>query len=577
MKLRIGLLAFGITLATLVGCSLEGEDGAAGQAGSPGAGQVIALDRVGRTPSQGYAVSAAENVEYDAMRKRIYTVNAQSGAVDVFDASVPASLGAPLESVDMRQSLVDAGQAASTAEVGAANSISLHGNLLAVAVEAAPKTNTGWVLFLDATTLDRVAAVDVGALPDMVTFTADGSRVLVANEGEPDSGYANDPEGSVSVISIPGYSVATIAFTDFNAGGSRHGELPMAKMLLAGIGASVAEDLEPEYIAVSAAGDRAYVSLQENNAIAVLDLTDNSVEKIIGLGFKDHGIPGSEFDASQRDGINLKTWPVMGMYMPDTIAAFTYNGRDYVVTANEGDSREDWLNGLNDATACAAGGYYHFNNACRDELELRNIGNSDLVLGSALTGLDTDSTLGRLKISYQATRARNGSTTISKVYAYGARSFAIWDVARGERVFDSANDFERITALRYGSLFNQDHTSNSVTGDDRSDNKGPEPEALALGRIGGHLYAFIGLERMGGIMVYDISNPFAPQFVQYVNDRDATVAPNAAAVGAGTDLGPEGIRFVPASGRTGKPMLIIGNEVSGTTSVYEITATLLQQ
>lgn len=241
------------------------------------------------------------------------------------------------------------------------------------------------------------------------------------------------------MINLGDFSVTAIGFSDFNAGGARHGELPLGKMVLSGVNASVARDLEPEYIAVRGDGKRAYVSLQENNAIAVINLETNTVQKIIGLGFKDHGLPGNELDASQQDGVNLRAWPVMGMYIPDSLSTLDYNGRAYVVTANEGDSREDWLNGLNDSVLCAASGYYHKSNKCRDELALKDIADSDLVMGPMLAGLNTDSTLGRLKFSYQATKAFNGGVTENRLYAYGCRSFAIRDAETGEQVFDSGN------------------------------------------------------------------------------------------------------------------------------------------
>lgn len=582
MKLVTTLVACTLAVASLSGCMEDGTNGIAGSNGmtgndgANGSGQAIALTRIGRSTSQGFNVSAAEIVEYDKAGKQIFTINAQSGAVDVFAATDVTTLATPTQSIDIRQMLVTQGVVANTGLVGAANSISIHGNRAAIAVEANPKTGNGWVVFIDTATKGYVTSVTAGALPDMVTFTPDGSRVLVANEGEPDVGYINDPVGSVSIITMADFSSVTVGFSDFNVAGARYAELPLNRMVLGGINATVAQDLEPEYISVREDGQQAYVSLQENNAIAVLNLTNNTVSKIIGLGFKDHAIPGNEMDASQQDGVNLKTWPVLGMYMPDTIASLTFSGKTYLVTANEGDSREDWLNGLTDSATCTSSGYY-YKSKCRDELALRDIADSDLVLGTALAGLATDSTLGRLKFSYQATRKFSGSTTINKLYAYGGRSFSIWDMTTGEQVFDSGNAFERITAQRYGSLFNQDHNG-SLTGDKRSNSKGPEPEALTIGKINGHTYAFIGLERMGGIMVYDISNPFAPSFVQYLNSRDVTVSPDATAAGAGMDLGPEGFRFVGASDSpNGKPLLIVGNEVSGTTSVYEIAITLLQE
>jgi hypothetical protein len=585
LRKYVTLIACTMAAASLSGCMEDGSNGtngttgstgSAGAAGANGSGQAIALVRVGRSTPQGFNVSAAEVVDFDKIGKRVFTVNAQSGAIDVFAATDVTALGAPAQSIDLRQMLVDQGMAANTGLVGAANSVTINGSLAAIAVEANPKTNTGWVVFLNTATLAYTAAVVVGALPDMVSFTPNGSKVLVANEGEPDVGYVNDPEGSITVITVSNFSATTIGFTDFNTAGSRNAELPVSKMVLGGINASVAQDLEPEYISVREDSLRAYVSLQENNAIAVINLADNSIEKIIGLGFKDHSIPGNEMDASQQDGVNLKTWPVLGMYMPDSISSFNYNGKTYVVTANEGDSREDWVNGLTVSATCTGSGYY-FKTKCRDELALKDIIDSDLVMGPALAGLNTDSTLGRLKFSYQATRKFNGSTTINKLYAYGGRSFAIWDVATGEQVFDSGNAFERLTAQRYGALFNQDHNG-SLAGDQRSNSKGPEPEGLAIGKINGHTYAFIGLERMGGIMVYDISNPFAPAFVQYLSDRDVTKSPDSTNAAAGMDLGPEGFKFVAAADSpNGKPLLIVGNEVSGTTSIYEVTVNLLHE
>jgi hypothetical protein len=257
--------------------------------------------------------------------------------------------------------------------------------------------------------------------------------------------------------------------------------------------------------------------------------------------------------------------------MPDSIAAYTVAGRTFLVTANEGDSREDWLNGLTDQASCEAAGYYFSSSKCRDELALRDTlpAAFSAKLSTELTGLNTDTTLARLKFSYHATNAKN-SATVTRLYAYGARSFSIWDAQTGERVYDSGSDFERHTANRYGSLFNQDHNG-SLSGDKRSNSKGPEPEGLAIGEINGRTYAFVGLERMGGVMVYDITNPNAATFQQYLNNRDVTVAPNAAAVTAGSDLGPEALAFVGGSkSPDGVPRLIVGNEVSGTTTVYKI-------
>ena len=576
----------------------DGSNGVNGKDGLNGAGQVINLSVAASTKPQAFDESAAEIVAFDATNKNILVVNAKSGKVDVFAASDMSALNGadPSSSLDLAQMLLDAGQVDALDQVGAANSVAIHGSMAAVAVEASPKTDNGWVVFVNTDTLAYVNAVQVGALPDMLTFTPDGSKVVVANEGEPDAGFENDPEGSVSVITVADYSVASVGFQAFNEGGARHSELPTDKMIIDGYSPTatgnkptVAQTLEPEYVAISADNSTAYVALQENNAVAVIDLGDNSVDRIMGLGFKDHSIPGNELDASQKDGVHIRNWPVMGMYMPDAMTAYTFNGKTYLITANEGDDRQDWLDEVTDQAKCEAAGYF-FDAAndgicidaftAKDFYEKDDEGDDNVTLSSGITengGFGDDSQLNRLKFSYFVTQAMNGGTDFDKLYAYGARSFTIWDAETGAQVYDSGSAFETLTAKIYGGDFNNDNAEN--TGDDRSDNKGPEPEAVTVGSIGGHTYAFIGLERIGGIMVYDVSNPFSPNFVQYINNRDVTVDFDGSnytnAVG---DLGPEGLAFVSADhSPTGKPMLVVGNEVSGTTTVYTIDVTDLRQ
>ncbi len=553
----------------LNGCS----DGDNGEAGADGAGQVISLLELGRTTSQGFDASAAEIVAFDKGNQRIFTVNADSGAIDVFSAS-DLSTPSLLSNVDLKQMLADEAIVTDANLVGPANSVAVNSTYVAVAVEANPKTDNGWVVFLNLTDLSFASAVEVGALPDMLTFTPDGNKVIVANEGEPNDDYTIDPEGSVSVISLPEFSLTSISFTDFNAGESRNSELPTNKMVLDGYNASVAQRVEPEYITISKDGSEAYVALQENNAIAVIDMDTLTIDRIFGLGFKDYSIPGNELDAGDKDGgVNIKNWPVMGIYMPDTITNMTFNGKTYLLTANEGDSREDWLENVTDQATCESSGYFFEGGGCHDEVRVKDlVGDAGLTLGTALVGIDNDENLGRLRASYHTTFNKNGST-VDKVYAYGGRSFSIWDAETGMQVFDSGSDFERITALRFGEDFNNNNDENDA--ESRSDDKGPEPEALAVGSINGHQYAFIGLERMGGIMVYDISNPFAPSYVQYINNRNFAISPSDS-TDAG-DLGPESIQFISADDSpNNQPLIIVGNEVSGTTTIYQIDVTRLQ-
>lgn len=589
MKLKpIAVILF---TASLVACTAE--DGKNGTDGKDNATSIINLEESGRYASGIFDESAAEIVAFDSQTKQTFVVNANSGKVDVLNSS---DITNPTlnQSINMPADLVNAAVVTNASLVGAANSVTVSNGLMAVAVEANPKTDAGWIVFYKISDLSFLKAVQVGSLPDMVTFTPDGSQVIGAIEGEPNDDYSIDPEGEISVIDVVwdnttlNTTLTELGFTDFNVGGARNGELPLDKMVIDGYSATnsdnkatIAESFEPEYVTVNTDNTKAYVTIQENNAVAVVNLTTKTIEKIIGLGFKDHSIPGNELDASQKDGVNIKNWPVMGMYMPDSIASMEYNGKTYFLTANEGDDRQDWLDNVTDQTSCEAAGYYFdSSDNCIDAFTAKNYySNANVTLDSGLAtngGFGEDNELRRLKFSYHTTLAKNGGTDFDKIYAYGGRSFSIYDAQTGEQVFDSANQFEVITANKYGEYFNNDNAEN--TGDDRSDNKGPEPEAIAVGKINGHTYAFIGLERMGGIMVYDVSNPNSPSFVEYVNNRDITKQPdpNLADFDADGDYGPEGFKFVSADhSPSGKPLLIIGSEVSGTTTFYEINSTTL--
>lgn len=382
-------------------------------------------------------------------------------------------------------------------------------------------------------------------------------------------------------------------FQAFNQGGVRSDELP-GQLVLNGFQATVGQDLEPEYIAVNKNSTKAYVSLQENNAIAVINLADKRIEKIMALGFKDHLQAGNELDGNNKDKkALLKNEPALGMYQPDSISVVTIGGTDYLLTANEGDDRSDWLSDL-PQDECEAGNYYYHleDKACGDDIKLKDAldsrvynpsnKHSRLDLSNFKDGGLYQGAVKSLKFSHSASKQFGDLNTdgkMDRMLTFGGRSFSIWNMDTQQLVFDSGSDFERITAQIYGANFNQSKTKTKA--EDRSGKKGPEPEALTTAVIDHKTYAFIGLERMGGIMVYDISNPVKAQFVQYLNNRNLTVDPkdnvekNADGVktyriDAG-DLGPEGFRFVAAKDSpTNSPILIVGNEVSGTTSFYRI-------
>ncbi|BAY93855.1 MULTISPECIES: choice-of-anchor I family protein [unclassified Tolypothrix] len=423
------------------------------------------------------------------------------------------------------------------------NSVAVKNGTVAVAY-AIRNTATGAQLlgqvgFFNAANGSFLNSVEVGNLPDMLTFTPDGTKVLTANEGEPNSyGQANsfDPEGSVSIINLAnGVANATVQTAGFTAFNSQIDALKAAGVRIFGPGSTVAQDVEPEYIAFSGDGTKAYVTLQENNAIAILDIASATITDILPLGVKNHNLPGNGIDASDRDGgINIQNWPVVGLYQPDAIASFTANGQTYYITANEGDARD--YTGFSEEVR--VGGEYVLD---------------PTVFPNAAT-LKNNANLGRLNVT-SASGDTDGDGDFDRIEAFGARSFSIWD-ASGKQVFDSGDQLEQITASKVPTLFNSEGLAAGF--DTRSDNKGPEPEGVAIGVINNRTYAFIGLERTGDVIIYEVTNPNKPTFVQYINTPE--------------DVAVEGLTFISAADSpTGKPLLVTTNEVSRTVAVFEVT------
>lgn len=502
----------------------------------------MTLERIGAY--EGGVLGAAEITAFDAGTARLFVVNGANGTVDVLDLRDPK---APRLIGTINVSSLGAG----------VNSVAVHDGLVALAIEASPKTNPGVVAFYNAADLRQLEVITVGALPDMVTFTPDGRYLLVANEGEPNS-YGQpdsvDPEGSISVITVNRGGKSTVATADFKAFNGKEAELRAQGVRIYGPGASAAQDLEPEYITVNESGTTAYVTLQENNAVAVVDIASAKVLSIRPLGFKNHSMAGMGLDASDEDGgtntnsgtpaIKIASYPVRGLYLPDAIASYTVNGEVFLVTANEGDARADWP-GFNEETRVRA--------HCDKGL--------DPTVFTDAANLILDSNLGRLRITSTpngGSAGKNAAGQCNELYSFGARSFSIWN-SSFTRVFDSGDQFEQRTQALANVKFNASHDNDTLDG--RSASKGPEPEGVVLGKIGAKTFAFIGLERVGGVMVYDVSNPVSPSFVTYFNAR----------TGATGDRGPEGLIFVPAAkSPNGKPLLILGHEVSGTTSVLQL-------
>ncbi|KAF7767441.1 hypothetical protein PUND_a3421 [Pseudoalteromonas undina] len=590
--LNKSIIAFSL-LSLLTGCSLDGDDGqdgvqgVQGTAGSNGengtnANSALNINLIGRAVLNAQSPEgAAEIVAYQASKKWIYAINS-SGDEAVVNI-IPADTFDTAALVKDNEGIVTATNLASAITLslnentpGDANSIAIDANnqLLAVAMAATNVGEAGQIAFynIGGDTPVFIKNVTVGALPDMVTFSHDGAKVVVANEGEPNGDYSIDPEGTISIIDINNGTIADTALSiNFQAYNNKQAELEVQGLVFANptgrtingnlINTTVAMDLEPEYVSISKDNKYAYVSIQENNALAIINLEDNSLE-LKGLGFKDWS--NLQFDASDKDGgVNFKSYPgLYGMYQPDTIASFSWKGANFIVSANEGDAREYFFDASDEADCIAKGGLdYDAKDGCLAYIDESRV--EDLALAANFDYLNNDDNdIGRLKVT-TVKGDKNNDGQYESLYAYGARSFTIWD-SNGLVVFDSGDQIARVTASVHGNAFNNNEDENK--GDTRSDDKGAEPEALTLGKVGDRLFAFVGLERMGTIMVFDITNPYDVKFQDYFYNRG--LEPSADISG---DLAPEGMTFVPAAqSATNEALLIVGNEISGSIAVWEI-------
>jgi len=416
---------------------------------------------------------------------------------------------------------------------GEANSVAIRNGLAAIAIAAPTKTDPGMVVTFDTATRTQIRSYAVGALPDMVTFAPDG-RILTANEGEPlaQAGLSTGIEvaGSVSIINPTTHTVTTLGFGAYDAA-------PPAGLRIVSPGGVPSLDWEPEYIAVSPDGKTAFVTIQEANGIAMIDLTTDTLTGVKSLGLKDHSLTVNRIDTSDRDGPgntalagNWKTVPVKGMYQPDAIAAYASGGKTFYVIANEGDSRNltDFVPGtFNEEIRVGAGAY------ALDPTAFPNA-----------AALKANSQLGRLTVTTSGGDL-DGDGDYDEIHVFGGRSFSILD-ENGNIVFDSGNDLEERLFAAFPALVD----------DGRSDNKGVEPEGVALLQIAGRTVAFIGLERglESVVAIYDVTDPLAPTFVDFIVDA--------------ASLSPEGLQ---AFEHDGKFFLAVANEVSGTTSMYSLT------
>ncbi len=524
-------------------------------------GQGLHVELLGRYSSgAGIAEGGTEIVAYDSISKHAFSVNGSAKALDIIDLN---GLKENKQNIPRLKQVTLADLGVDASDV---TSVAIHpkGGYIAVSAPAANKVDPGFVVFLS-TEGDYLSHVTVGALPDMLTFTPNGSYVLVANEGEPSDDYQTNPEGSVSMIDV---SKGVEGLTNDAVDQIQFQEDVVEKdVRKVSESSTYAQDLEPEYIVVDEKSENAFVALQENNAIAKLDLQAKKFVLVKSLGYKDFSVEKNKLDASNDDNkINITNWPVLSMYQPDGMATYNVNGQTYILSANEGDAQD--YDGFSEEVRVAD----H-----TDSYEL----NAELFEGYSQEQLDqlienglfNDEQLGRLNTTISAPKNKNGK--YEAIYGYGARSFSIWNANSLELTYDSGSDFEEMTKQVYGEeYFNSNNDENNF--DSRSDDKGPEPETVTVGHVQGNNYAFIGLERVGGIMIYNIDNPEKPSFNRYFSSRIFHGGEEVTA--ASGDTAPEGLTYIPANeSPTGQNILLAAHEVSGTIAAYQIGIEIMEE
>ena len=470
------------------------------------------------------------------MKNQAWVVNGATGKLDIL--SLDQVTGGISEKMSAKSLDIPAiiAKAAPDFQYGDMTSVAVHGEkgIVAVALQDVDYNKHGYAAILT-TDEELLTMMEAGCQPDNIVFTPDGRKILVANEGEPREGIGEgivDPAGSVTVITLDAADVqkSTAVTVDFEVFDSQR-ETLIADGIIMVKDNLPSVDFEPEYI--TATDQKAYIALQENNAIAVLDLDTKEYSGVYSLGYKDLSGEKDALDLVEDGVYEAKTYDAVSAYMPDGIAVYETDGKTYILTANEGDAREwgDYCNEIK-ATVTADG----------TEAEKVRVINAEVTDGLP-----------------------EGKTVL-----YGARSFSIYRVDNDglTQVFDSGNDFEVKTAGYFPAYFNISNDDNAF--DSRSPKKGPEPESVVIGKVEGRTYAFIALERIGGIMVYDITHPEKADFCNYINTRDFSEDPEAVEKLTG-DIAPEGLAFIPAEdSHSATPVLLAAYEVSGTVGAYAV-------
>ena len=513
----------------------------------------------------GAGLAGAEISAVDAKSKRLFITNGAKNTIDIVDIS------------NVRKPKLVKAVSFSALGSSGIQSVAARDGVVVVAAAGATKTAPGVLFVMDVNGKMRAglpSGLTVGALPDSVTISKDGKYAVSANEGEP-SDYClvngalpetSDPKGSISIVDLSA-KVPTVKTVDFTAFAQRKNAIIYAGGRIFGPNASLEQDIEPEYVAIADDNATAYVTLQENNAIATVDLATATITNVLGLGYKNHNVYNQGLDSSDRDNqINIVARDLQGMYLPDAIATVTAGGNTYMITANEGDARE-W--------PCLLGG------TDKAVLQAEDPRYASVGLNTNLTA---DAVAGRMRVTVFPPAVVTGtvvtsSTKVTPAYTFGGRSFTVWKsngidgVFGADIVYDSGDELERIVARNKPLLFNADwNTSTGLVGsfEARSASKGPEPEGLAVGSAYGRQWMVVAMERDSGLALYDITDPVKPMFRQYLN---TSLPGGDILLGSAGDVSPEGVLFLGASeSPSGKPMFVVSYELSGSVAFFELTA-----
>jgi len=476
----------------------------------------------------GLGQGSAEIVAFSSELGFMYVINSDFLTIDIVDINEPTN-PTLVNRLDVAQIGYEQGFSVGDVPSVAVNNIR---GIIGIAVQHENHMEGGYIV-LATLTGEYISHFRTLPQPDNIVFSPNGNYVLTADEGEPITGIfdeENDPISGITFVRLEDMYHRSIDFTEFD---NRREELISNGVILQR-NVPVSRDLEPEYIAFDINSTRAFISLQEANSIATFDLENYGWISIYGLGIVDHNQPGFEIDINRNEEIIIQNENVFGIRQPDGIAAMTINGTTYVLTANEGDAREwgDFLNTF--------------------ELDYEWAPNLEVFYNHLLEGVTEDN-----------------------LYILGSRSFSIFRAETNGSltlVFDSGSQFEKLSAEIF-PFFNSNHSGGWLNRiDGRSHRKGSEPESIQVLTHKNRLYAIIGLERQGGIFMFDVTNPYETFYVDYINVRDLDEPWNSTTPWISGDLGAEGIAVVTAENSPiDIPLILVANEISGTVSIFAVT------